>query len=232
MKIHHNTLRRSRWTASLVGLFALGFMATGSPYASATEDPNVTPDNTVNDVPPGALAVVIVPPGCGSYSGNQLPAGWTLDDHSGDAGPLGTNANPYFTALNFGQLTIGTAYDDVIVGNAVEEVICGLGGMDWLRGGSGDDELYGGDGPDSLMGFEGADFESGGHGRDTLYGDDGSNALPYDLADTLQGGRNDDYIAGGDDFDIINGGEGVNDMADTQVAGGVCTAVEIEVVPC
>ena len=133
MKIHQKTLRRSRWTASLAGLFALAFMATGSPNASATEDPNVTPSNTV-DFQAGPFAAVVVPPGCGDFSGNQLPPGWTLDDHSGDAVPLGTLAVPYFTGLNFGQLTIGTAFNDVIIGNAIDEVICESSGVVVLSG--------------------------------------------------------------------------------------------------
>lgn len=33
--------------------------------------------------PASALPAVIIPPGCGAWSGQMLPAGWDLEDHSG-----------------------------------------------------------------------------------------------------------------------------------------------------
>jgi hypothetical protein len=41
-----------------------------------------------------AAAEIVVPPGCGTYSNQPLPAGWSLDDHSGDAVPIGDIVAP------------------------------------------------------------------------------------------------------------------------------------------
>lgn len=180
-----------------------------------------------------ASAVVIVPPGCGSYSGQPLPAGWTLDDHSTDAYPLGDVLNdvPHLVGLTFGTITIGTQYSDYIQGNnitgsAVDEVICGLNGDDWLKGGSGNDEIFGGEGFDVLWGQEGGDLLSGGKRVDVLDGDDPTNSHGnLDLADTIQGGDHDDFLDGGAGNDILRGGSGTDD-ADGGNGADTCTGTE------
>lgn len=180
---------------------------------------------------PVSAQMVVVPPGCGSYSGTLVPAN-KLDDHSLDYDPLGDIANgiPYLTQITFGMITIGTQFPDYIQGNnitgsAVDEVICGLDEADWLTGGSGNDEMFGGEGADSLWGMEGGDLLSGGLEVDVLYGDDPtSSGGIYDLGDTIQGGEGNDFLYGGEDTDTLRGGpgddyaDGGND-ADTVVGG-------------
>jgi len=179
--------------------------------------------------PAAAATPVIVPAGCGAYSGLPVPAGWTLDDHSQDGQALGNILGaPHQVGLVFGTITIGTPFADHIQGNnitgsAVDEVICGIDGEDWIKGGSGNDEIFGGVGADSLWGEEGGDLLSGSTESDVLYGDDFNNSHGnLDLADTLQGGAGNDFMYGGAGPDLLKGGPDV-DFGDGQGGADTCT---------
>jgi len=165
-----------------------------------------------------ASAQVLVPAGCGPYSGQPVPAGFTLEDHSGEPGPLGTAANPYRTQLTNNMITVGTPFADVIEGsNTPQEVICGLAGADEINGNGGNDEIYGHDGRDILSGGEFRDFISGGQNNDTIHGDE-VDATGSDQNDELQGGEGDDTLIGGNDKltptvpDVLRGGAGNNTL--------------------
>jgi hypothetical protein len=165
-----------------------------------------------------ASAQVLVPAGCGPYSGQPVPAGFTLEDHSGDPGPLGSAGNRYQTQLTNNMITVGTAFADFIEGsNTPQEVICGLAGADEINGNGGDDEIYGFDGRDILSGGEFRDFISGGKGNDTIRGDE-VVATGFDQNDELQGGDGDDTLIGGNDVlsagipDVLRGGAGSNTL--------------------
>jgi hypothetical protein len=165
-----------------------------------------------------ASAQVLVPPGCGPYSGQPVPAGFTLEDHSGDPGPLGSAGNRYTTQLTNNMITVGTPFADFIEGtNTPQEVICGLAGADEINGNGGDDEIYGHDGRDILSGGEFRDFISGGKANDTIRGDE-VVATGFDQNDELQGGEGDDTLIGGNDVltpavpDVLRGGVGNNTL--------------------
>lgn len=176
--------------------------------------------------PASAQVLVPVPPGCGSLSGTMVPAN-TLDDHSADAGPLGSIAAPHQVAANNGMITVGTQFVDVIQGNAVNETICGLGGGDTLKGGSGDDDIFGGTGLDILWGEANADLLSGGEDIDAIFGDDPALSNGgFDGVDTIQGGNGNDTLRGGASNDIIRGAQGGNDFGDGQGGTDSCTGVE------
>jgi Ca2+-binding RTX toxin-like protein len=175
--------------------------------------------------PASAQQLVPVPPGCGSLSGTLVPAN-TLDDHSGDPGPLGSIAAPHQVPANNGMITVGTAFADVIQGNAVNETICGLAGGDTLKGGSGDDDIFGGNGNDVLWGEENADELSGGEDVDAIFGDDPAlSSGGFDGVDTIQGGNGNDTLRGGASNDIVKGGVG-SDFGDGQGGTDSCTGVE------
>jgi hypothetical protein len=179
--------------------------------------------------PASAQAVVIVPPGCGSYSGLPLPAGWSLDDHSASAVPLGNIFGaPFIVPAVFGRITVGTQFADHIQGNnGNNDVICGLDGDDWIKGGAGDDQLFGGAGFDVLWGEANSDLLSGGDDDDDLYGDDPANSNLFDTFDTLQGGEGDDRLLGGRGFDILRGGPHVvGDCGDGEAGGASHAGLE------
>jgi hypothetical protein len=165
-----------------------------------------------------ASAQVLVPPGCGPYSGQPVPAGFTLDDHSSDPGPLGTAANRFRTQLANNVITVGTPFADFIEGsNTPQEVICGGEGADEINGNGGDDEIYGHLGRDILSGGEFRDFISGGQDNDTMHGDE-VVATGFDQNDELLGGAGNDTLTGGNDVlsagvaDVLNGGGGNNTL--------------------
>ena len=178
---------------------------------------------------PAAATPVVVPPGCGSYSGNALPAGWTLDDFSG-GGAVGTASKPYVVPATANVITVGSRFADYIDGNEVDEVICGGNGGDIISGNGGDDEIHGDNGPDVLMGEEDSDFVGGGGDKDYVYGDDDTDSSGnLDFDDTLQGGDNADHLFGGAGEDDIAGGNGKNDVGDGETDGGTCdVAVETQ----
>jgi Ca2+-binding RTX toxin-like protein len=179
------------------------------------------------------VVLVVVPPGCGSISGTLVDAD-KLDDHSGDAGPIGTALAPYVADLKFGMITIGTAFDDHIRGNnGVDDTICGLAGGDRLYGWGGDDHIFGGNGADVIEGDSGADDLHGGGGIDAIYGDNAANSNGgLDGADTIFGGDRSDTLRGGAGADVIHGGgtggpaDPDVDFAEGQVGGASCTGVE------
>lgn len=165
-----------------------------------------------------ASAVVLVPAGCGPYSGLPVPAGFTLEDHSGDPSPLGLPGAPYNTSLTSNVITVGTAFDDVIEGsNTPREVICGRNGADVINGNGGDDEIFGGNGRDVLSGGEFRDTINGDANNDTIHGDE-VVATGFDQNDELRGGLGNDTITGGNDVlspgvpDTITGGGGANSI--------------------
>ncbi len=173
--------------------------------------------------PAHAQVLVPVPPGCGSFSGQLVPAN-TIDDHSADTVGLGEAFTPHQVPANAAMITIGTPFIDFIQGNAVSEVICGLGDGDVLWGGGGTDDIFGGPGVDTLLGESNADHLNGGEGEDYIYGDDLTNSHgTLDGADTLQGGQQDDLLHGGAGFDVIRGGPGV-DEGQGQDGLGTCDA--------
>jgi Ca2+-binding RTX toxin-like protein len=175
--------------------------------------------------PAAAQQLVLVPPGCGSLSGTMVAVN-TLDDHSGDPGPLGTQAVPHQVAANNGMITVGTQFGDFIQGNAVNETICGLGGVDTLKGGSGDDDIFGGNDGDIMWGEANADLLSGGEQIDSIFGDDPGNTHGgFDGVDTIQGGNGNDTLRGGASNDIVKGGQGT-DFGDGQGGTDSCTGVE------
>lgn len=172
---------------------------------------------------PVEAQVVIVPDGCGEYSGLPLPADMFLDDHSGDAAPL----VGFRTQLRNGVITVGTRFSDTIIGNAVDEVICGLEGDDVIDSGSGNDEVFGGRGADVLSGQANSDLISGGPGDDTIYGDEAGNPNLFDTGDTLQGGRGDDILFGGRGDDVLSGGpHDDGDFGDGEDGNDICSGVE------
>jgi hypothetical protein len=165
-----------------------------------------------------AFAQVLVPADCGPFSGQPVPATFTLDDHSNDAGPLGTAGNPFRTQLTNNVITVGTPFADFIEGsNTPQEVICGRNGADVINGNGGDDEIYGGNGRDVLSGGEFRDLINGDANNDTIHGDE-VVATGFDANDELRGGAGDDTITGGNDVlsngvpDTITGGSGANSV--------------------
>jgi uncharacterized delta-60 repeat protein len=100
-----------------------------------------------------------------------------------------------------GQLTKGTADDDVIVGTPKRDRIKTSGGRDLVCSGGGNDVLLGGNGRDVLRGMNGKDRLSGGRGPDRLVGMKGNDAL--------RGGPGRDTLSGGKGKrDRCNGGPG------------------------
>ncbi len=176
--------------------------------------------------PASAQVMVVVPPGCGSASGTLVPAN-KLDDHSGDAGALGTAVNPYVADLTFGMITVGTAFDDHIQGNnGVDDTLCGLAGGDHLYGAGGLDNIHGGNGPDVISGDAHADNLHGGKDFDAIYGDNAANSNGgLDGADLIVGGDDGDTLRGGARLDDIRGGAGF-DFAEAQGGGGNCVDIE------
>ncbi|MCO1660596.1 calcium-binding protein [Pseudonocardia humida] len=176
--------------------------------------------------PAAAQVMVVVPPGCGSASGTLVPAN-RLDDHSGDAGPLGTAAAPYVADPTFDMITVGTAFNDHVQGNnGGNDTLCGLAGGDHLYGEGGLDNVFGGNGADVIEGDADADNLHGGKGTDAIYGDnatDSNGAL--DGADLIAGGDDGDTLRGGARTDDIRGGAGF-DFAEAQGGGGTCVDVE------
>jgi hypothetical protein len=175
------------------------------------------------------VAMVVVPPGCGSASGTLVPAN-KLDDHSNDPLPLGVvGGAPYLTDQTFGMITVGTAFGDHIQGsNGVDDTICGLAGGDHLLGAAGFDDIYGGDGPDAVSGDADADNLHGGDGTDVIYGDNATNSNGgADGPDLIVGGARADTLRGGASIDDIRGGSGIGiDFAEGQADGAECTGIE------
>ena len=64
-----------------------------------------------------ASAQILVPAGCGALSGLPVPVGFTLEDHSGDPGPLGTAGSPFSTQVTNNMITVGTPFADFIEGS-------------------------------------------------------------------------------------------------------------------
>jgi Ca2+-binding RTX toxin-like protein len=163
-----------------------------------------------------ASAQILVPAGCGALSGLPVPVGFTLEDHSGDPGPLGTAGSPFSTQVTNNMITVGTPFADFIEGsNTPQEVICGRNGADVINGNGGNDEIYGGNGRDVLSGGEFRDEIHGEENNDTIHGDE-VVATGFDQNDELRGGLGNDTITGGNDVlspgvpDTITGGGGSN----------------------
>ena len=146
-----------------------------------------------------------------------------------------------------GEVTFGTAGDDVIVGTAGDDDIrggrgrdriCGLGGNDDLRGGAGRDRISGGDGDDLIDGNAGEnEVLSGGAGNDTLHArGQGTTAAGGPGADTLvsfgaflvlRGNGGNDHITSGYRNDL-DAGTGADHCAlDMDVAGVGCETQEL-----
>jgi hypothetical protein len=92
------------------------------------------------------------------------------------------------SAVDPGQMHIGTDRADDVDGSGASEIVLGNAGDDTLDGAAGDDTLAGGTGRDSLQGGDGDDVVSGGSGDDLIVG--GS-------------GRGDDTYAGGLGVDTV-----------------------------
>lgn len=112
-----------------------------------------------------------------------------------------------------GQLTIGTAGDDVIYGTAGADRIFGGGGKDTIFGQGGADQLYGGEANDTLCGGAGVDLLDGGNGDDTLSGDaDNDDLFAGAGTDRLFGGLGVDRLVGGVGTDVCAGGGQAGDQ--------------------
>ena len=115
-----------------------------------------------------------------------------------------------------GQVTTGTAGDDVIWGTPEADVIntlggadtiCSLQGDDVIDAGDGADKVFAGVGDDTINGGAGNDFLVGGPGNDTINGEAGSDRLfGAGGDDIMDGGRLDDRLAGGSGNDTLRGG--------------------------
>lgn len=113
-----------------------------------------------------------------------------------------------------GQVTIGTAGDDIIIGTEGDDRIAGMGGNDKIYGLGGNDKLSGGDGDDLLCGGNGNDELSGGNGNDKLHGEAGNDDLAGgDGDDVLLGGAGDDRLSGGPGVDVCTGGGQAGDTS-------------------
>ena len=98
-----------------------------------------------------------------------------------------------------GQITVGTAGDDVIYGTAGIDRIAGQGGNDTIFGQGGADQLSGGEGNDLICGGAGADRLDGSNGADILSGDaDNDDLAGLAGDDRLFGGLGVDRLAGRD----------------------------------
>jgi RTX calcium-binding nonapeptide repeat (4 copies) len=160
------------------------------------------------NAPPASAQVVIAPPGCGIYSGQPIPAGYTVIDLSLLGCGVGTTASPYVVPVANQLFVIGTQCRDVIHGNGVGQIICGRGGPDDIQGGGGNDELFGGDDDDLVEGMSGSDLVAGNNGDDELYGEDAAGIIIF-------AGNTDDVLKGGDGFDTGDGGLG-NDTCNVE----------------
>ncbi|GAA1858564.1 calcium-binding protein [Asanoa iriomotensis] len=182
--------------------------------------------------PASANVLVQVPPGCGSYSGTWVPR-VQLDDHSGDASPLGSLVGaPHIINGGFGLIVVGTRFSDHIQGSGVADIICGLRGNDWIHSGSGNDEIFGGLDVDSLWGEAGDDTLYGAEGDDWMWGDNPANSNgTNDGPDTFYGGADDDTMFGGQgrsngDGDDFHGGSDGFDTADGETGDDDCENID------
>lgn len=116
--------------------------------------------------------------------------------------PPGTLPGNNIVVAQPGQITIGTAGNDVIYGTAGDDRIGGLGGDDVIFGGGGHDQLSGGDGRDTVCGGDGPDELAASPGDDLLVGGAGN--------DDLSGGLGNDRLIGGTGVDRLAGSEGTD----------------------
>ena len=177
--------------ATCSGLAASTTSETVSGNGAYTSDPFTTGT-------PGAYRWVVI------YSGDagnaEVTSGCNAPNETSQVGTVcdavpapGTLPGNNVVVASPGQITTGTAGDDVIYGTSGDDRIDGAGGNDVVFGGDGDDTLCGGDGNDLL---------SGGAGNDLLSGDAGD--------DDLTGGAGDDRLYGGPGVNRLSGNDGVD----------------------
>jgi hypothetical protein len=122
---------------------------------------------TAGLVSSSALAQVIVPVGCGSYSGLPVPSGCNLVDYSA-GGPLGASGAPFTVPPGVDQFVLLSSFDDYVETSADRQIICTLWGNDEVHAGGGDDQLIGSLGNDAMYGAGGNDTISGDQGDDLV----------------------------------------------------------------
>jgi Ca2+-binding RTX toxin-like protein len=160
---------------------------------------------------PALGQAVVVPPGCGPYSGAAPPAGYNVTFMTGTL---------YVSAGGGPDFVVGTLNSDTITLSGANDIACGLSGGDWVDGSAGNDRIYGGDDRDDIRGGTGNDpMLSGGKGGDTLWGDKGNAGGPYGN-DTLQGGDGDDTLNGEGGVDTGTGGAGADTCMVENLVGG------------
>jgi len=148
-----------------------------------------------------ASAQVIAPSGCGFWSGQPVPPGYTVLDLVQIVGcGAGAPGAPYVVPVG-NYFVIGTDCDDYIQGNDVDEIFCGRDGDDEVAGGGGDDQLFGGKGEDILEGGEGADKLAGNEDNDFMWGEDQAGTIAIPGVDDIKGGNGNDFGDGGPGYD-------------------------------
>lgn len=167
---------------------------------------------------PASAQAVVVPAGCGLYSGFAPPAGYTYVEMTGTL-YVAPGAGPYFV--------VGTTSSDTITLSGANDIACGRAGADYIDGSAGEDRIHGGTDNDEIRGGTGDDpLLSGGGGRDTIWGDKGNAGGPYG-DDVLLGGDADDTLNGEDGADTLNGGPHVNgDTGDGGPGVDSCSTIE------
>ena len=100
-----------------------------------------------------------------------------------------------------GQITNGTAGNDIICGSEGDDRINGAGGNDIIYGFGGNDQLIGGDGADRMFGGLGNDMFIGGPGIDFTSGGPGDDRFSGEVTDRIDpgapGATGDQCVLGG-----------------------------------
>jgi uncharacterized repeat protein (TIGR01451 family) len=113
--------------------------------------------------------------------------------------------------FGFGNMLLGSPFDDEIIGDGTDQIINGNSGNDSMFGSGGTDNMNGGFGNDLLVGGSGNDFLDGQIGDDTL--DGACTTLGVDQQDRLSGGPGSDLFVIGNQLGAFYLGNGDLDFA-------------------
>ncbi|EEW58229.1 hemolysin-type calcium-binding protein [Ruegeria sp. TrichCH4B] len=148
----------------------------------------------------------------------------TWDGNTSESGTVTyTNDNGDMISIQFAEIEIVIARDEVVEGGAGDDLIdasyTGDPGYDRIDAndnttGTNDDVVEAGAGNDTVRSGSGNDHIEGGAGDDALYGETGNDSIyGWFGNDTLEGGTGDDVMDGGTDDDSLVGGSGRDTLA-------------------
>lgn len=150
--------------------------------------------------------------------------GGTGGDTSGGARPA-ASAGRTIEGNNQGQLSMGSAGDDVVRARGGNDEVYTRAGNDFVELGWGNDIAGTGTGWDTVNAGGGNDSVFGGTGNDILRGDAGHDQLwAGDHDDLVEGGDGNDMAGGGRGDDTLRGGAGNDTLyafyGDDRIGGG------------